>query len=97
MRQENEMNDRNRKYAGEKHREMEREKDIAVKENGNLREMVKALEIKNDILLKKIEQIKNEQNLSFLDLKLIFGKADKTLTKTRLIDELFDMQKQEAK
>ena len=48
---------------------------------------MKALEEKNAILKKKLEKILSESNLSFLDMKNVFGKADKMLTKTRLIDE----------
>jgi len=29
-----------------------------------------------------------EKNLSFLDLKIVFGRVDQALSKTRLIDEI---------
>eukprot|EP00347_Sterkiella_histriomuscorum_P009328 403341630 len=69
-------------------KELENQLNTVTKDNINLREMVKNIEDKYQTLCSKLEKIKDQQNLSILDLKHVFGATDKNLFKNRLIDEI---------
>ncbi|CDW71095.1 UNKNOWN [Stylonychia lemnae] len=78
----------NHSNARDSIKQLENDKNLLEKDNQNLRMMVKSLEDKNFHLSEKIYKLQQKQNLSFLDLKKVFGPADKILVKTRLIDEI---------
>ena len=69
-------------------KKLENDKNLLKKDNQNLREMVKSLDEKNTYYSEKIERLQQQQNLSFLDLKKVFGPSEKNIVKTRLIDEI---------
>lgn len=78
----------NLRFAKEKIRELENERNLLQSDNENLRSMLKSLQEKFKNLTDKFAKIQNQQNFSFLDLKMIFGANEKNLSKTRLIDEI---------
>lgn len=82
------MKDNNLRHCREKLKEKESESDLLQKDNENLRKTITALDSKNTLLTDKLNNLLNKKNISILDSNLMYGKADKKLARTRLIDEI---------
>lgn len=76
------------KHVRTKLKEKEGECKLLQFDVANMRAMNATLELKNTNLNERLDNVTSRKNVSLLDNKALFSKADKKLAKGRLINEI---------